>query len=105
MGDNVSYSTANTELWVETGVDTGIFELNVGTVSPSDGPLTVTFVVTVDDPLADGQTETVNNVSIVGDEDTTPDTSTDTSPLDAAPVLEVEKSDGDATGIPGVYIT
>ena len=78
LGANVTFNAAaSTAGWTETAAGSGVYTLNVGSVSPTDGQQTVTFVVTVDDPLAAGETQTVNNVSIVGDEDTTPETAPD----------------------------
>jgi uncharacterized repeat protein (TIGR01451 family) len=97
LGANVTFNDpATTAAWVWQGG--GVYTLNVGTVSPSDGPLTVDFAVTIDDPLAAGQTQTVNTVSIVGAEDNTPSTGTDTTPIASSSLAGVVFNDLDGNG-------
>jgi uncharacterized repeat protein (TIGR01451 family) len=68
---------------------------------------TVSFVVRVNDPLPAGVTEVVNAARVSDDglkgPDRTPEnnTSGDTTPLDAAPDLELIKSDGGVSPLPG----
>ena len=68
---------------------------------------TVSFVVRVNDPLPAGVNEVVNAARISDDEqkgpDRTPDNNTagETTPLDAAPDLQLTKSDGGDPPLPG----
>ena len=63
--------------------------------------------MTVDDPLAAGIDQLVNNVSITDDgtngpdEDPTDNQDTDTNTINAAPDLVITKDDGGATTTPG----
>ena len=99
LGANVTFNDgATTAAWVPHRA-AGVYTLNVGSLSPSQGALTVDFAVTVDDPLAAGQTQTTNTVSVVGDEDTTPATGTDSTPITATPNLVVGKTDGGVTAV------
>ena len=71
----------------------------------------VTFSVIVDDPLAAGIDQLVNNVSIAddgtngADEDPTDNTDTDTDTITAAPDLYVTKDDGLAVVAAGNSVT
>ncbi|MCG8463210.1 MAG: DUF11 domain-containing protein, partial [Holophagales bacterium] len=75
------------------------------------GSGSASFVVAVDDPLPAGVTEVLNTVSIADDgangADPTPgdNTSSDTTPVSAAPDLVVTKDDGGATASAGSTIT
>ena len=104
LGANVTFNDAATAAaWVAQGG--GVYTLNVGTLSPSQGAVTVDFAVTVDSPLAAGQTQTTNTVGVVGDLDTTPATGTDSTPITATPNFTVGKSDGGVTAVPGGTVT
>lgn len=83
--------------------------LAVGDLAPSATLATVDFAVTVVDPLPADVTQLENLVVISGtnedDPDELPNEARDTTPLDAAPLLEVLKTDGDATVAPGDELT
>ena len=93
---NVAGSTAG---WTETAPGSGIFEFNVGSLA-SGASSNLTFSVMVDDPLAAGIDDLVNNVSIADDgangpdEDPTDNSDTDTNTIAAAPDLYITKDDG-----------
>ena len=71
----------------------------------------VTFAITVNNPLPTGVNQIDNTVSITDDGNNGPDpdpsdnTDTEDTPVDAAPDLAVSKSDADATVSPGGVIT
>ena len=58
--------------WTETAPGSGIYEFNVGALA-SGPPAAITFSVIVDDPLAAGVDNLVNNVSIADDGTNGPD--------------------------------
>ncbi|MBL8056754.1 MAG: DUF11 domain-containing protein [Anaerolineales bacterium] len=83
----------------------------VGALAGGGGTGVISFVVRVVQPLAAGLTQTVNTASI-GDDggngpDPTPDDnqSSDTTPLNAAPDLQISKSDGGLSAAPGGLVT
>jgi uncharacterized repeat protein (TIGR01451 family) len=68
-------------------------------VSPADGygllpgeSMTVTFQVTVDDPLAPGITQIINTASVTSTEIITPSTDTVTDIVPSAPAIEIAKT-------------
>lgn len=77
----------------------------VGSLSPSGAATAVTFSVKVAGTLPVSIDSTSNTVTIAGTNEDDPDeltnTATDTTPLDAAPVIEVAKTDGVTTASPG----
>jgi uncharacterized repeat protein (TIGR01451 family) len=81
--------------------------LAIGAIPAASGPLTATFAVTVVNPVAAGVVQISNTASIADDgangADTTPanNTSTDTTPVIAAPDESITKSDGGASVAPG----
>ena len=86
-----------------------LVDVAVGTI-PAGGSVTIVYRVTINDPLADGVTELVNQGLIESDE--TPDLNTDdpstgteddptTIPVDAAPDLVVTKTDGGISTVEG----
>jgi uncharacterized repeat protein (TIGR01451 family) len=83
-----------------------ICTLTIGALS-SGANGSATFAVTVDSPVPAGVTQ-ITNTANVGDDgsndaDPTPgnNTASDTTPVTAAPDLQLSKSDGGARGIPG----
>ena len=104
---NAAGSTAG---WTETAPGSGVYEFNVGAlISGATG--SITFSVIVDDPLAAGIDQLVNNVSIADDgtngpdEDPSDNTDTDTDTISAAPDLYVTKDDGLAVVAAGNAVT
>ena len=103
----LSFDPANSSAgWVETAAGSGLFTYNVGSLlAGSNG--SITFAVIVDDPLASGVEQLVNNVSIADDgangldEDPSDNTATDTDTVDAAPNLYVVKDDSQTSVAPG----
>jgi LPXTG-site transpeptidase (sortase) family protein len=85
--------------------------LTLGAVPASDPAATLTFAVVVDDPLAAGVTEINNAVSIADDgnngDDPTPNNNSDdeVTPLDAAPDIAVQKTNGVNQTAPGANLT
>ncbi|MGK2947075.1 MAG: VWA domain-containing protein [Acidimicrobiales bacterium] len=82
----------------------------IGNLAPSAGYASVTFAVNVVDPLPAGVTEIENTVEISGTNETDPpgdlpNKAGDTTPVDAAPQLEVLKTDNAATVAPGDELT
>lgn len=77
----------------------------VGSLSPSGAATAVTFSVTVAGTLPVSIDSTSNTVTIAGTNEDDPDeltnTATDTTPLDAAAVIEVAKTDGVTSASPG----
>ncbi|MBP7998732.1 MAG: DUF11 domain-containing protein [Chloroflexi bacterium] len=82
----------------------------IGAVPVTSGPASVTFAVTVNNPVPGGVTQISNTASVADDgtngTDPTPadNSDTDTTPLTAVPDLSLSKSDGGATGTPGGVI-
>ena len=102
-----AFDAANSSFgWAETSPGSGIFELTIGNVA-SGQMGSVTFAITVDDPMAAGIDQLVNNVSIFDDgsngpdEDPTDNQDNDTDTVVAAPDLAITKDDGGATTTPG----
>ncbi len=85
--------------------------LTLGAVPASDPAGTLTFAVVLDNPLAAGVTEINNAVSIADDgsngDDPTPDNNSDdeVTPLDAAPDIAVQKTNGINQTAPGESLT
>ena len=104
---NAAGSTAG---WSETAPGSGIYEFNVGALA-SGATGSLTFSVIVDDPLAAGIDDLVNNVSIAddgangADEDPTDNSDTDTDTIAAAPDLYITKDDGLAVVTTGNTVT
>ncbi len=85
--------------------------VNVGTVAGGGGTGSVTFAVTVVDPLPPGVNQ-IANIAVVGDDgqngpDSNPgnNASADWTPIVRAPDMQVSKTDGGVTAIPGTIIT
>jgi LPXTG-site transpeptidase (sortase) family protein len=83
---------------------------NLGTLNPGDNG-SVTFAVTVDNPLPAGVTQITNTASI-GDDGThgldansSNNTDSDTTPVSAVPDLVITKDDGFTVASPGQVIT
>ena len=99
-------AASSTVGWVETAPGSGVFQLNLGGLA-ADAMGTVIFSVTVDDPLAAGIDQLVNNISIADDGtnglDEVPDDNmdSDTDTVLAAPDLVITKDDGGITTSPG----
>lgn len=97
-----TFSAANSNgIWncVPDGSAGSICSQTIGNVAAADGPVTTTFAVIVDNPLAAGVTQLNNTVSI-GDDgnngvDPNPDDNdaTDNTPIDAVPDLSITKTD------------
>ena len=107
-----TFDAANsTSGWVETSTGSGVYQLVVGDVPAGSLGNTVTFAVTVNDPLAAGMDQLVNNVSITddgtngADEDPTDNQDSDTDDVLAAPDLVISKDDGDVSVTPGGTVT
>ena len=105
------FDSANSSAgWTETFSGSGVFELNVGDLA-ANATGTVTFAVIVNDPLAAGIDQLVNNVSISddglngADADLSDNQATDTDDVTAAPDLVITKDDGGARVTPGGTIT
>ena len=96
--------------WTETAPGSGVYEFNVGALA-SGATGSVEFAVTVDDPLAAGIDQLVNDVSIVddgtngADEDATDNSANDIDTITATPDLYVSKDDGQVTVSPGNTVT
>jgi len=79
----------------------------VGSVAGAGAGGSVSYALTVDDPLAAGVNEIANSASIADDgangADPTPgnNSDSDTTPVDASPDMAIVKSDGDITAEPG----
>lgn len=91
-----------------TGGDTTV-ALNIGTVA-TGATITITYDVLVDDPLAAGVTQLVNQALLSSQElpdedsndpDTGPDDDPTIVPIVAAPDLAISKDDGGVTVVPG----
>jgi len=84
--------------------------LSLGNVPASDPAGTLTFTIVVDNPLAAGVTEINNAVTIADDgangDDPTPDNNADDegTPLDAAPDIAVQKTNGINQTAPGATL-
>ncbi len=99
-----------------TSGDTAV-EVDVGTLAATSGTATITFQVTIDDPLPAGTTQVANQGTVSGDnfdDEPTDDTDTPTdddetvTPLVDAPLIEADKVDalvddvdGDGAADPG----
>lgn len=85
--------------------------LTVGAVAGGGGTGTATFAVTVNNPIPAGVTQISNTATITDDgangADPTPgnNSDTDTTPIAAAPDLQVGKDDGGIDFLPGEVIT
>lgn len=83
-----------------------VCSLNLGTLAGGDD-VQALFAVRVDDPLPAGVTQLSNTARVQDDGANGPDPtpgnneSTDTTPVDAAPDLQIVKDDGGATTAPG----
>ncbi len=79
----------------------------IGNVAGGGAGGSVSFAVTVDDPLAAGVTQVANSAAVADDgtngADTNPGNNTagDTTPLDAVPDLNIAKDDGGISAMPG----
>jgi uncharacterized repeat protein (TIGR01451 family) len=91
-----------------TAGDTSV-AVNIGTL-PGGGTVTITFEVTINDPLPAGVFEVSNQGQVTGgnfpdtptdDPDTEPRPDPTVTPITAAPDLQISKSDGGATTTPG----
>jgi len=107
--EGTTFDAANsTAGWVCTpdGSAGSTCTFDVGALDGGTGD-SVTFAVTVNNPIAAGIEEITNTASITDDEangtDPNPDdnTDTDTNTVDAAPDLAITKDDGDLTAQPG----
>ena len=107
---NSTFDAANsTGVWVCVPDNTAgsTCTQNIASVNAGDPIATTDFAVTVDNPVADGVTQLNNNVSIADDGsngadlDSSNNTATDTTPITATPDMQINKSDGNATTIPG----
>ena len=104
---NAAGSTAG---WTETAPGSGVFEFNVAALAAGTGG-TITFSVIVNDPLAAGIDQLVNNVTITddgtngADEDPSDNSDNDTDNINAAPDLYVSKDDGGANVTPGGIVS
>ncbi len=84
---------------------------NIGNVDAGDPAATTMFAVTIDSPLAAGVTQLSNTASIAddgangADSDSMNNTGTDTTPISSTPDLQVTKTDGDTSTIPGGIVT
>ena len=103
----VAFDAANsTAGWTETSPGSGVFNLMIGNLA-SGQMGSATFAVVVDDPLAAGIDQLINDVQIMddgingADEDPTDNQDTDTDTVDAAPDLTITKDDGGVTTTPG----
>ncbi len=81
--------------------------LTIGDVPGASTPVDVYFAVVIDDPVAAGTT-TIGNTAVVAagpgnPADPTPDNNTDdeTTPLEGTPGLQLTKTDGDVSTVPG----
>ena len=96
--------------WTETAPGSGIFEFNVGALTAGAGG-TITFSIIVDNPLAAGIDDLVNDVTIAddgtngADEDPTDNSDSDIDTITAAPDLFVTKDDGNSVVIAGDTVT
>ncbi|MCL4262370.1 MAG: DUF11 domain-containing protein [Anaerolineae bacterium] len=85
--------------------------LTVGTLAGGGATGSATFAVTVINPVPAGVTQISNTASIADDgangADPTPgnNSSSDTTPINAAPDMQIAKSDGDIAFLPGDFIT
>ena len=93
----VAFDAANsTAGWIETSPGSGVFNLAIGNLA-SGQMGSATFAVVVDDPLAAGIDQLVNDVQIMddgtngADEDPTDNQDSDTDTVDAAPDLIISK--------------
>ena len=92
--------------WAETAPGSGIFELAIGNLDAGETRV-VTFSVVVDDPLAAGIDQLLNNITIEDDgangADQVPEDNMDddTDIVVAAPDLVITKDDGGVSTTPG----
>ena len=104
-------AASSTAGWTETAPGSGVYEFNVGNLAAGSVGNTVTFAVTVNDPLAAGIDDLVNNVAIAddgtngADEDPSDNTFSESDPIDAAPDYTITKDDGITTASPDDTIT
>ena len=95
-------------VWSCDGVAAGsTCTLTIGDVPGASTPVDVYFAVVIDDPVAAGTT-TIGNTAVVAagpgnPADPTPDNNTDdeTTPLEGTPGLQLTKTDGDVSTVPG----
>ena len=106
-----SFDSANSSFgWNETSAGSGVFEFALGPVS-SGTTGNVTFAINVDNPLAAGIDQLVNNVSIADDgangteTDLTDNADSDTDVIDASPEYSIIKDDGITAATPGQQVT
>jgi uncharacterized repeat protein (TIGR01451 family) len=106
---NTSLSSNNLPGWQQVGA-TNLYTYNIGDLGIGLSQ-TITFVVTVDDPLPAGVANIINLAEIGDDgtagDDSNPDNNNDseTTPINAAPDLQINKADGGATATEGDAIT
>ncbi len=88
--------------------------VSIGTLAARGGSVTITFRVTINNPLPAGVVEVSNQGTVSGsnfpatptdDPDTAPAGDPTVTPVVAAPDLAISKSDGGATAIPGATIS
>ncbi|HRQ41055.1 MAG TPA: PKD domain-containing protein [Chloroflexota bacterium] len=85
--------------------------LTVGSLAGGGGSGSATFAVTVINPVPAGVTQISNTATIADDgtngADPTPgnNSSSDTTPINAAPDMQITKSDSDIAFLPGDFIT
>ena len=105
VGATFDFSNS-TNGWVESPVGSGTYQFNVGALDAGDTG-TVAFAVFVDDPLAAGLDQLVNNTSIADDgangqdPDPTDNADNDVDTINAVPNLVITKTDGGITSTPG----
>ena len=110
--DHATFDATNSDAgWTCTGTAPGsTCTLVVGDLAGGGGSSSVIFAVLVDTPLSAGVEQIDNSASVVDDgangDDPTPDnnTTSDATPVTAAPDLSLAKDDGGATVIPGEVI-
>lgn len=84
-----------------------ICTITIGAVPVTGGPASVTFAVTVNNPVPAGVTQISNTATVADDgtngADPTPadNSDTDTTPVTATPDMSLSKDDGGVTGTPG----
>ncbi|MBD0369759.1 MAG: DUF11 domain-containing protein [Pyrinomonadaceae bacterium] len=100
---------ASTAGWTETPSGSGIYKLTVGAVAGGGGTGSATFVVVVNNPVAAGLANIVNNASITDDGTNSPSAVTanasDTDTLNAVPDLALTKTPDVANTSAGQTIT
>jgi len=111
--DSSFYAGASAAGWacVPDNSAGSVCTLSAGNLIGEGGSSSVTFAVTVDNPLAAGVTE-ISNFAEIGDDgnsgpDSTPgdNTDSDTTPVTGAPDLQITKDDGGITTTPGSTVS